>query len=73
MKWRLNNKDGKTVPVELKVTSLLNADGKTIGRIGVARDIRERKQAEKALRESETSLKAVFRRFSRGDWFGRKP
>ena len=56
----IKHKDGKTVPVELKATSLLNADGKTIGRIGVARDIRERKQAEKALRESETSLKAVL-------------
>ncbi|MBW2592921.1 MAG: PAS domain S-box protein [Deltaproteobacteria bacterium] len=39
------HKEGKTVPVELKITSLLDADGKAIGRIGIARDITERKQA----------------------------
>jgi len=44
------------VPVELKVTSLLDDDGKTIGRIGLARDITDRKRAEEALRQSEEKL-----------------
>lgn len=39
-------KDGKRIPVELNVTSILNAEGNPIGRLGVARDITERKQAE---------------------------
>ena len=56
----LKHKDGKTVLVELKVTSLLNGDGKTIGRIGVARDIRDRKRAEEALRESEEKYRSMM-------------
>ena len=54
------HKDGKKIPVELKVTSLLDGDGKTVGRIGLARDIRNRKQAEEMLRESEAEKKAIL-------------
>jgi PAS domain S-box-containing protein len=56
----LKRKDGKTVPVELNVTSLLGADGKPIGRIGVARNITERKNAEEILRESEKKFRSFF-------------
>ncbi|MFO7598630.1 MAG: PAS domain S-box protein [Candidatus Desulfacyla sp.] len=56
----LKHKDGGTVPVELKVTSLLNASGKSIGRIGVARDITERKKGEEILRESEERFRSFF-------------
>jgi PAS domain S-box-containing protein len=42
----VKHKDRGTVPIELKVTSMLNADGEAVGRIGVARDIRERKEVE---------------------------
>ena len=56
----LKHKDGKTAPVELNVTSLLDADGKSIGRIGLARDISVRKGAEKALAESEERYRSVF-------------
>jgi two-component system cell cycle sensor histidine kinase/response regulator CckA len=46
------SRDGKRVAVELNVTSLLDADMKPIGRIGVARDISERRKAEEALKEA---------------------
>lgn len=46
------SKDGKRLTVELNVTSLLDAHGKPIGRIGVARDISERRKAEEALKEA---------------------
>ena len=44
-----------STPIELKVTSLVDDDGRTIGRIGVARDIRERKKvaAEKQRLEGQ--------------------
>jgi PAS domain S-box-containing protein len=45
--------DEKTVPVELKVTSLTGNMGQSIGRIGVARDITRRKMEETARKELE--------------------
>jgi len=56
----LKHKDGKIVPVELKVTSLLDDHEKNIGRIGVARDISERKHTEEVIRENERFLQNVF-------------
>lgn len=44
-------KNGKKIPLELNVTSILNAEGKLIGRLGVARDITERKQAEEIVKK----------------------
>ncbi len=41
------NKDGKKIPIELNMTSLFDADGQLIGMLGVARDITERKRAQK--------------------------
>ncbi|MBW1702105.1 MAG: PAS domain S-box protein, partial [Deltaproteobacteria bacterium] len=56
----LKHKDGKKVPVELKVTSLLDSDGNTIGRIGVARDLSERKRTEEELQQSEKRLNTIL-------------
>jgi len=56
----MKHKDGGTVPVELNVTSLLDATGKTTGRIGVARDITDRKKAEESLRKSEERFRTII-------------
>ncbi|HPJ40067.1 MAG TPA: PAS domain S-box protein, partial [Spirochaetota bacterium] len=56
----LKHKEGKTIPVELNVTSLIDAEGKHLGRIGVARDITERKNAEEILKESEKKFRSFF-------------
>ena len=56
----LKHKDGKTVPVELKVTPLLDDDGNIIGNIGLASDITERKQAEEDLKQSENKLQLLL-------------
>jgi len=47
-------KDGKTIPVEVK-SSLVTYQGKQVI-LSIARDITERKQTEKALRQSEEKL-----------------
>ena len=55
----LLHKDGRRVPVELNMTSLLDFDGQTMGRLGVARNIGERKRMDKALRESEEKYRKL--------------
>ncbi len=51
-------KDGKKIPVELVATPLKKR-GKTVGVIESFRDVRARKMAEKALRESEEKLTGI--------------
>ena len=55
------NKDGKKIPIELNVTSLFDADGQIIGRLGVARDITKRKQAEEELHKRLNELETFNR------------
>jgi len=62
----LIHKDGKKIPVELNVTSLLDADNKPIGRTGVARDITERKQTEESLRKSEAKSQLILQTIPSG-------
>jgi len=52
----VKHKGRGTVPIELKVTSMLNADGEAVGRIGVARDIRERKEVEEEKMRLQSQL-----------------
>jgi PAS domain S-box-containing protein len=49
----LVRKDGEIVPVEARTRPIRDRTGKTVGFQGTYRDIRERKKAEAALRESQ--------------------
>lgn len=53
------HRDGKRIPVELSVTSLVDTNGKIIGRLGVARDIRDRKKMEQKFIESEEKFRTL--------------
>ncbi|MCW4000855.1 MAG: PAS domain S-box protein [Candidatus Bathyarchaeota archaeon] len=46
-------KDGENVPVELLTYALIDQNGKTTGMAAIVRDITERKNVEKALRDNE--------------------
>jgi PAS domain S-box-containing protein len=58
-------KDGTRVPIELSMANLV-LDGRIIGRVGVARDITERRRAEEqikaSLQEKEVLLKEIHHR-----------
>jgi PAS domain S-box-containing protein len=49
-------KDGKIIPVEIKISYLYNDEGDIIGSVGINRDITERRQIEKASREAHQEL-----------------
>jgi len=53
-------RDGRSLPIELNVSSILDAEGQPIGRLGVARDITERKQTEEKLRKAEEDWRKSF-------------
>jgi len=52
--------NGFRVAVELNLATILDADGQPAGRLGVARDITERKQSENALRKSKARLRHIY-------------
>ncbi len=58
-------KDGSRVPIELSMANL-DLDGRIIGRVGVARDISDRRQADEQIRaslqEKEVLLKEIHHR-----------
>jgi two-component system sensor histidine kinase DegS len=53
-------KDGSTVWVEARTSVIRDAQGQATGIFGITRDITERKQAEKTLRESEKRYRTFF-------------
>jgi two-component system cell cycle sensor histidine kinase/response regulator CckA len=61
----LVRKDGMKLWVEVNSTSVIK-DGVIIGRLGVARDITSRREAESALRESEERFRATFEQAAAG-------
>ena len=62
LEHRLKKKDGTFVDVEIR-GALIHKDGKPYAIQGIARDVTERKKAEKALKESEERYSALFDRF----------
>ena len=57
--FRLQAKNGTTVPVETNMSTIYGADGEPKAYIVVGRDIRQRDQAELALRMSEARYRAI--------------
>ena len=54
-------KDGKFVDVSLAMSAIKDAAGKIIGVSTIARDISDRKEAEKALQEKSVKLEATLK------------
>ena len=54
------HKDGSLIDVSLSTAPVLNLDGTTIGYMAMFADIRERKRAQQALRESEANYRTIF-------------
>jgi PAS domain S-box-containing protein len=52
--------DGRTIPVEMSVALMKDAEGKVMGFVGISRDITQRKQTEEELRQSEERYRALF-------------
>ena len=57
----LMKENGTLVPIELSFMPMKNRDGGLTGFQGIARDVSERKEVEKAQREKEKYLKAIAR------------
>lgn len=56
----LLHKDGGRVAIEFHVSTLFDLNGMPVGRLGVGRDVTERKHTEEALRESEKKYFSLF-------------
>ncbi|GAI19809.1 unnamed protein product, partial [marine sediment metagenome] len=53
-------KDGSTIWTEVKLTFLRDSDDQPIEILGIARDITERREAEKALKDSEKTYRGIY-------------
>ncbi|HEX8190889.1 MAG TPA: PAS domain S-box protein, partial [Pyrinomonadaceae bacterium] len=61
-------KDGSLVDISLTVSPVMDADGRVIGASKIARDITERRRAQRALDESATRLGLAMAAARMGDW-----
>jgi len=59
-------KDGSTVWTGTKVSFIRDSDGKAVAILGVSRNISDRKEAEKALKESEERFRALTEKATDG-------
>jgi PAS domain S-box-containing protein len=57
----LRAKDDTLIPVLISASILYDADGRDVGTVGFNKDLRERKRAEEALRESHETLEDYSR------------
>jgi diguanylate cyclase (GGDEF)-like protein/PAS domain S-box-containing protein len=60
--WNYIRKDGSRLPVRLSVTPLTTNDGLSIGFMGIAADLSEKKAIQAVLRDSEARYKILFER-----------
>ena len=60
MELELCHKCGKIIPVEINASFLKDESGGITGVVGITRDVFDRKQAERALRESESKFRSIF-------------
>jgi len=68
IEYTLLKEDGSEFPGELSTSVLKDASGNPVGHITVARDITERKQADKELRESERRFRDIAENASEWIW-----
>ena len=57
----LLRKDGKVIPVEENIVYFYDKDGMVSGAVGVIRDITERKQAEREIKEGKEFLEKIIK------------
>jgi PAS domain S-box-containing protein len=67
VEYRLQTKNGDCIDIETK-GSLITRDGEPVAILGIARDITERKRAERALRESEEKYRLIAENTADNIW-----
>jgi PAS domain S-box-containing protein len=64
----MTRKDGSTIWTESRVTLMYDADGRPAGLMGATRDVTERREMERVLRESERSYRLLAENVSDVIW-----